>query len=37
LINQGAKFYAVANLAASVTAGLGGVFLGVAISQAIWP
>lgn len=37
LIEQDAKFYAAANVAAGVIAGLGGVFLGVAVSQAIWP
>jgi CrcB protein len=37
LVEQNAKFFAVANVAASIVAGLGGVFLGVAISQAIWP
>jgi CrcB protein len=37
LIEQNAKFFAVANVAASIIAGLGGLVLGVAISQAIWP
>jgi CrcB protein len=37
LIEQGAKFFAAANIAASIIAGLGGAFLGAAISQAIWP
>lgn len=36
LVEQNAKFFAAANVAASIIAGLGGVFLGVAISQAIW-
>ena len=36
LIEQNAKFVAVANVAASIVAGLGGAFLGVAIGQAIW-
>jgi CrcB protein len=36
LIEQDAKFFAAANVAASIVAGLGGVFLGVAISQVIW-
>lgn len=37
LIEQDAKFFAAANLAASIIAGLGGAFLGAAIGQAIWP
>ena len=37
LIEDGARFFAAANVAASIVAGLGGVFLGVAVSQAIWP
>lgn len=37
LIEQDAKFFAAANVAASIAAGLGGLFLGAAISQAIWP
>ena len=36
LFEDGARFFAVANVAASIVAGLGSVFLGVAISQAIW-
>jgi CrcB protein len=35
LIEQNAKFFAAANLAASIVAGLGGAFLGAAISQAV--
>jgi fluoride exporter len=37
LIEEDAKFFAAANVAGSIVAALGGVFLGVAISQAIWP
>lgn len=37
LIEQDAKFFAAANIAASIIAGLGGAFLGAAIGQAIWP
>jgi fluoride exporter len=37
LIEQDAKFFAAANVAASIVAGLSGVFLGAAISLAIWP
>jgi CrcB protein len=37
LIEQDAKFFAAANVVASIVAGLGGAFLGVAIGQAIWP
>lgn len=36
LFEDGARFFAVANVAASIVAGLGSVFLGAAISQAIW-
>ena len=31
-----ARFLAVANVTASIVAGLGSVFLGVAVSEAIW-
>ncbi|MEV0803274.1 fluoride efflux transporter CrcB [Kribbella sp. NPDC050281] len=37
LFEDGGRFLAVANVAVSIVAGLGSVFLGVAISQAIWP
>ena len=37
LSEDGGRFLAVANVAVSIVAGLGSVFLGVAISQAIWP
>ena len=37
LIEEDAKFFAAANVAVSIVAGLGGVFLGAATSQAIWP
>jgi CrcB protein len=33
---EGAWFYAAANVVASVVAGLGAAFLGAAIAQAIW-
>ncbi|MFD3401237.1 fluoride efflux transporter CrcB [Kribbella sp. NPDC058693] len=36
LFEDRARFLAVANVAASIVAGLGSVFLGAAISQAIW-
>jgi CrcB protein len=37
LIEQGAVFYAVANVVISVTAALGAAFTGAALAQAIWP
>lgn len=37
LIEQHARFFAAANVAASIVAGLGGVFLGTAIGEAVWP
>ena len=37
LAEQGARFFAVANIAASIAAGEGAVFLGSAVAQAIWP
>ncbi|MFF8614896.1 fluoride efflux transporter CrcB [Streptomyces sp. NPDC015350] len=37
LIEDGARFYAVANVLASVVAGLGAVFVGVSLAQALWP
>ncbi|MEU3464189.1 fluoride efflux transporter CrcB [Streptomyces sp. NPDC006733] len=36
LAEQGARFLALANVAASVTAGLGAVGAGVALAQALW-
>jgi CrcB protein len=36
LIEQGAVFYAVANVVISVTAALGAAFTGAALAQAIW-
>ena len=36
LLEGDARLFAVANVAASIVAGLGSAFLGVAISQAIW-
>jgi CrcB protein len=37
LIEQRARFFAAANVAASIVGGLGSAFLGAAVSQAIWP
>ena len=36
LIEQRAVFYALVNVAASVVAGLGAAFVGVAVAEAIW-
>ncbi|HEX7536412.1 MAG TPA: fluoride efflux transporter CrcB [Dermatophilaceae bacterium] len=36
LLEGDARFFAAANVVASIVAGLGAAFLGVAISQAIW-
>jgi len=36
LAQDGARFYAVANVVASVVAGLGAAFWGAAVAQAIW-
>jgi len=36
LLEDDARFFAAANVAAGIVAGLGSAFLGVAISQAIW-
>jgi CrcB protein len=36
LTETGAGLYAVANIVGSVTAGLGAVFLGVTLAQAVW-
>lgn len=37
LLEDGSRFFAVANVVASIIAGLGAAFVGAAISQAIWP
>ncbi|RDG36244.1 fluoride efflux transporter CrcB [Streptomyces corynorhini] len=37
LAEDGARFYALANVAASVAAGLGAVYAGVAVAGAVWP
>ncbi|MEW2402440.1 fluoride efflux transporter CrcB [Streptomyces sp. NPDC046862] len=36
LAQDGARFYAVANVVASVVAGLGAAFTGVALAGAVW-
>jgi CrcB protein len=36
LLESDARLYAAANVFASIAAGLGAAFLGVAVSQAIW-
>lgn len=36
LAEDGAKFYAAVNVVASVVAGLGAVFAGVAAADALW-
>ena len=36
LARSGARFHAAANVVASVTAGLGAVFVGLAAAQALW-
>jgi len=36
LYEDRARFLAIANVTASIVAGLGSVFLGVAVSEAIW-
>lgn len=36
LAEDGARFFAAANVIASIVAGLGAAFLGAAISQALW-
>jgi fluoride exporter len=37
LLEQRAPFYAVLNAVASIVAGLGAAFLGIAVAEAIWP
>ena len=36
LLSDGARFYAVLNAVASVVAGLGAAFCGIAVAQAVW-
>ncbi|MBT2546494.1 fluoride efflux transporter CrcB [Streptomyces sp. ISL-44] len=36
LVEDGAKFYAAVNVIAGVVAGLGAVFAGVALAEALW-
>jgi CrcB protein len=36
LVEDGFRFYAVANVVATVVAGLGAAFCGAAVAQAIW-
>ena len=36
LVENGAHFHAAANVAASIVAGLGAAFCGVAVAEAIW-
>ncbi|UQA97015.1 fluoride efflux transporter CrcB [Streptomyces halobius] len=36
LAEDGARFFAAANIAASLTAGLGAVFAGAALAEAVW-
>jgi fluoride exporter len=37
LVEDGARFLAAANVVASLVAGLGAVFMGAAVAQALWP
>lgn len=37
LAEDGAKFYAAANVVASVIAALGAVFVGITVAKALWP
>jgi fluoride exporter len=37
LIEDRAGFYATANAVASIVAGLGAAFVGIAVAEAIWP
>lgn len=36
LTEDGARFFAAANVVASIVAGLGAAFVGASISQALW-
>ena len=36
LLEEGSRFYAAANVAASIVAGLGSAFCGAAVATAIW-
>jgi CrcB protein len=36
LAEEGARFYAAANVVVSVVAGLGAAFTGVAVARALW-
>lgn len=36
LAEEGARFYAAANVVASVVAGLGAAFVGAAVARAVW-
>ncbi|NLU76682.1 fluoride efflux transporter CrcB [Streptomyces sp. HNM0575] len=36
LVEDGAGFYAAANVVASVVAGLGAVFVGISVAEAVW-
>jgi CrcB protein len=36
LVEDRARFYAVANVVASIVAGLGAAFIGISIAEAIW-
>jgi len=36
LAEDGARFFAAANVVAGIVAGLGAAFVGAAISQALW-
>lgn len=37
LAEDGARFYAAANVVASVVAALGAVFVGITVAEALWP
>ncbi|MFP3989048.1 fluoride efflux transporter CrcB [Streptomyces sp. E11-3] len=37
LAESGARLFAVLNVAASVVAGLGAAFVGIAVAEALWP
>ena len=37
LVSDGARFYALANVGASIVAGLGSAFCGAAVAAALWP